>query len=472
MNPPLKILNLVVERTDAGLIERLLKKEFKKCIVRLAMNRGEFIEQLESFSPDLVLSDNTLPPFTASDALQIVRERFPLIPFILVTRAMSDEFAATILRNGADDYILKDSITHLPVTIQAALNKRKVLKELSDYKYALDQTAIVAITNVKGKIIYANDNFCRISKYSRKELIGQDHRIINSGYHPKSYIRELWRTIASGKIWRGEFRNQAKDKSFYWVDTTIIPLFDRNNKPFQYLSIRIDITENKKVKEELRLAETVLLEQQKEELQHLAAAVLHAQEKERNAIGVELHDNVNQILAGTKLFLTLMSDDPAKIKDLLPSCIEGIQEAISENRKIAHELVTPDLKSRPIRELIEQISKGMLEPAGISVTISDLDFNEDLLNAEQKITLYRIVQEHSTNIVKHANASKTNIKLDNGGSKMKLIITDNGQGMVKTGKKGGIGLSNIKSRASIFNGDVKIKTAPGKGFRLEASFPI
>lgn len=161
-------------------------------------------------------------------------------------------------------------------TMRVGMQKNEGIssQDLSLLKSAIDEAAIVAITDNFGVITYANDKFCKISKYSREELIGKTHRIINSGYHSKEFFIEMWRKISIGQTWEGEICNRAKDGSHYWVNTTIVPFMDENKKPVKYVAVRYEITERKRAEEQLRIYANKL-EVSNRELQDFASVAAH-----------------------------------------------------------------------------------------------------------------------------------------------------------------------------------------------------
>jgi two-component system sensor histidine kinase NreB len=350
-------------------------------------------------------------------------------------------------------------------------NRKIAEKEIADYKNAIDQASIVSITDERGTIKYVNDNFCKISGYSAACLLEGDHRIINSGYHPGAYMESLWTTIAQGITWAGDLRNKAKDGSLYWVDVTIIPFMDHKRKPVQYLTIGTDITKRKTMEQEI-------INQKIQEQRNIARAIVKAQEKERNYLGRELHDNVNQILAATKMILSAALSEPEKCAEMVLICQKNIENAMEENRKIAQGLVVPDFETIPFKEQLSHLTDDMLKKAGLHVIMDTSGFREELLDDEQKLAIYRAAQEQYTNIIKHAAAGLVYILLRTTEDHFKMIIFDNGTGQAAgpktagTGKTAGIGLRNIKSRLGLFNGTAKVEASPGKGFTLEIVIPF
>ncbi|MEQ1759393.1 MAG: ATP-binding protein [Vicinamibacterales bacterium] len=233
---------------------------------------------------------------------------------------------------------------------------RDAVKRLNDIKYALDQAAIVATTDVRGQITDVNDKFCEISGYTRDELIGQDHRIVNSGLHSKPFIQDLWKTIASGRVWHGELRNRAKDGHFYWVDTTIVPFIDSAGKPYQYTAIRSDITQRKAA--EARVREQAALAR----LGQMAAVVAH---------------EVKNPLAGIKGVLqVLMSRRPAGDPDV--PVMADVVSRVDTLNDLIHDLLVY-ARPRPLRveaidldsllrQSIETLARDPMA-AGIQITL-------------------------------------------------------------------------------------------------------
>ena len=221
---------------------------------------------------------------------------------------MNQKFENRYERNGAEGRQMVAESIGLPVSqnyieaygqVTAERNYtdaqlKKTLKELSEFKLALDEAAIVVITDASGIIRYANDKFCEISQYSRDELIGKTHRLINSGYHTKEFFANFWANITAGKVWKGEIKNKAKDGSYYWVNTTVVPFVDESGKPYQYLAVRFDITERKQVEEALQHAEL----RARQQAEKLEAAMQELKQTQAQLVQTEKMSGLGQMVAG------------------------------------------------------------------------------------------------------------------------------------------------------------------------------
>lgn len=268
--------------------------------------------------------------------------------------------------------------------------------------------------------------------------------------------------------WQGasfHHRITCKDGSIRYLYAEYLYEKDTEGRPTGMYGIVHDITEQKEL-------ELQLQDQQRKELLHLAAATLAAQEKERNAIGRELHDNVNQILVGSLLVLSMIKKKPEQAIEYAATAIDNLQLAVNENRKIAHELVAPDFEKESFTDQLEKLSMTMLKPSGIHTRLNLDQLDESLLSDAQKLALYRVAQEQCTNIIKYSEAGEATVRLESTGNLLYMCIADDGKGMDNSKRTDGIGLKNIQSRVSVFNGDVSVTTAPGKGFSLEVAFPL
>ena len=248
-----------------------------------------------------------------------------------------------------------------------------------------------------------------------------------------------------------------------WLETTIYP------SPTGVTVYFKDISGQIKIEEDLKILEAAIQEQKIQEKKRITRVIITSQEKERNHIGCELHDNINQILAGSKIYLSLACNKNKEVKELIKYPMELIDTSIEEIRTLSHKLVTP-ARNINLKELVTGLLI-MLNQKGTIKTRFTYTVPVALLSDELKLNIYRIMQEAINNIMKYAEAKNVNIIIELIGGEINITIEDDGKGFDIEKKRDGIGISNMMSRIDSFNGKINIETALGKGCRTRIEIP-
>lgn len=350
------------------------------------------------------------------------------------------------------------------------LTRRKQAEEaLRKFSRAIDQTAsTVVITDPQGVIEYVNPRFVETTGYAVEDAIGKRPSMLKSGHTSPGEYEELWRTIAGGGVWHGEFHNRRKDGTLYWESAIISPIRDDSGRITHFVAIKDDITERKRAEDALRDSHRQLREM---------AATLHSlREEEMIRISRELHDELGQKLTGLKMDLSWLEGrlrDQTPLQDKLGGMKKLVDSTIRWARRISTSLRPLVLDDLGLIAALEWLADDFMRHAAVEVT---LDIEVEQLDVDERTAtaIFRIVQESLTNVARHAEATEVRIALAIEDGRLLLSITDNGKGMAAdaANRARGFGLVGIRERAFMCGGEFTLSSEPDEGTTIAVSIPI
>lgn len=449
---------LVVEDnpSDQFLLEEMLSSSTLRIRdIFFASTIAQAKEILSAQAIHFVLLDLSLSDSFGIDTLKTIRDLTHRIPVIILTGLSDSEVALEALKQNAQDYLVKGEFNTnlLTKSIEYSIERKKV------------EDKIVASEEKYRQMFYRNPFPMWINDESSLQILEvNDAAIQKYGYDRDEFLKLMLNDLQISKADVGIISTEAIQESLWnhrkkngdimIVEFTYYPInyFGRTAMQAQVN----DITENIRLENELSFQKKQMIE-----------AVLHAQEHERKIIGRELHDNINQILTAVKLNLSLALEYKDNLA-LISKCQKNVETVMEEIRKLSKELILPgNLRELGLVSSIQDLMKQTLHLTGIKWNLLADEVEDHSLSEEQKLTVYRIVQEQLNNILKHAEAAEIIIHLTVKHSKVNLKIVDDGKGFDTTEKRKGVGLTNIINRAELFGGKVVIDSMPGKGCSLE-----
>lgn len=340
--------------------------------------------------------------------------------------------------------------------------REEAIKRATELESALDKSANILYVDKKGFIIHVGSYILCNTGYTKKELIGKHTRIFNSGYHSSSFFKEMWETVSHGNVFNGEVMNKKKDGSNYWIFATIIPIKNLNNEVEYYINVRHDITEYKQAK----------IDNIKD--------VIDAQEKEKENFARELHDGLGQMLLASKMNLNAIKSEIDQLDtetiEIYNNSLKLLTQSIQEARTVSHGLMSRVLNQFGLAYAVnDMIKNNKLSDKNIIIEyIQNID--EERFDGEIEKGLYRVLQELTSNIFKHSEATEAKIEILKINNELNLKVTDNGVGVVREGKaynsQLGIGLKNIETRIHYLSGTFCINEKVKKGTEINIMVPV
>lgn len=433
---------------------------------------SENTETLIGYKPEFLIGKSAFDFIHPEDA-QSVFERFTSlnkdgsaleIPAFRFRSANGDwRWIECKVTDKTGDHIIQGIIVNSrDVTAKKAAEE----KILSLSRIAEDTPNAVVITDVEGKITWVNKAFSTITGFRLEECIGRKPGDFLQGKDSNPVTIALMRQrLLERKPFEVEIINYSKSSKAYWMNIQCQPHFDVQGKLVGFFAIQTDITEKKNLQERLRAE----LERRQMEI---TAQIVKAQEKERDEIGRELHDNVNQILSTVKLYLGMLKDTHIDKEELLSKSIFFVQSCIDEIRNISRRLSSPHHNNLELEYAVEQLVHSISAAGKIKIVYKPYKIKNCKASVDIQLAIYRIIQEHLTNILNHAEARNVEVSLACITNVLNLKIVDDGKGFDVKAKRKGIGISNIMNRAISVDGKVDIRSTIGAGCSLYGTFPF
>lgn len=465
---------------DSLAIEKILSSENIGAVFVKVKTGKDYVSKLEQESFDLILSDHQLPDFDSIQALQARNKMQPAVPFILITGALPEEVAMAIIKEGGDDYILKDRLQRLPIAVKEAVNKRRTeevkqsletaLAELTERFQLAAKTSpdIIWDYDVLKNSIYCSDALEKIIGVTSSENFDIDWLL--TFIHPEDLpaVKTSFAKMikSSDHRWRKIFRVLKKDGSVGWMNSNALVIRNKQDFACRVVGVMHDITEVRRLQHEL-------IERELQVQKQITEITIQAQEKERLEIGRELHDNVNQLLATSKIMIDTAKSSEEIHDVCLEKAQESIMQAITELRNLAHSMMTPPFEKKGFVNVIKDLAFKVNLTGKVNLEVV-FPPQEMLHSISENIQLafYRIIQEQVANILKYSKAGNASIEIEADENCLSLVVEDDGVGFDVNKIEKGIGLKNMESRAKLLNGNFTIISFPGEGCVVRVKIPV
>ncbi len=474
-NNPITILIVEENAGDYLRLKDLLQKmrlPVKKIIH--AVNMEAVSSLISTINFDVVLLNLLLPDSNGIDTI-ITMDRFlPKTAIICLSGFSEENTAIESISLGAQDYLVKGDFDEklLAKTIQHSIERKKILENLhlSNERFKFINKATLDTTwdlNFEENIGQWGEGIIRTFGYSEENLLF-NFDIWKKWIHPDDCERVMknldYHVKNKFKNWQDEYRFKAADGSYKDVFSRGYLLFNHSGKATRMFGSTTDVTERKKLEKELA-------DQQLKHQKLITETTILAQEKERNEIGKELHDNINQILATVKLYHSMMRSNENDRDDLLAKASEYVNDAIEEIRKLSKSLVSPTLGDITLKQALNDLADEVNKTPSLHLKLNYEVEEGKIIGSKKELMIYRVVQEQINNILKHSKAKKATITLKIKGPDLILTINDDGIGFDTGERSKGIGLQNISSRVEFYSGKLDIISKPGKGCKLKITIP-